>query len=76
MTRRYGTVTAGIAAHGTYQCTAVSLDILIENYWHRSVRSLTEEIKERQGDPGYNCHGLAKIELIMIIGELSGLATN
>lgn len=72
----HGHVRTQIAGHGAYQCTATSLDTLIENYWHRSVRSLVEEVKERQGDPEYDTHGLAKIELIMIIAELSGLATN
>lgn len=72
----HGHVRAQIAGHGQYQCTATSLDTLIENYWHRSARSLAQEVKDRQGDPEYDTHGLAKIELILIIAELSGLATN
>lgn len=72
----HGHVRAQIAGHGQYQCTATSLDTLIENYWHRSTRSLAQEVKERHGDPEYDTHGLAKIELILIIAELSGLATN
>lgn len=76
MNQKYGHVRAEIAGHGQYQCTATSLDLMIENYWHRSARSLTEEIQERQGDSSYNTHGMAKIELIMILAELSGLATN
>lgn len=76
MASKYGHVTSEIAGRGQYQCTATSLDTLIENFWHRSVRSLAEEVKERQGDPEYDTHGLAKIELILIIAELSGLGTN
>lgn len=76
MTQRHGTVRAEIAGHGQYETSATSLDTLIDSYWDRSVRSLVEEVKELQGDPEYDTHGLAKIELIMIIAELSGLATN
>lgn len=76
MGQKHGHVRAEIAGHGQYQCTATSLDTLIELHWDRSVRSLAEEVKERHGDQYYDTHGLAKIELIMILAELSGLATN
>jgi hypothetical protein len=71
-----GNVRTEIAGHGQYQCTAVDLDALIEEHWGDSVEKLRRLVKETQGDPEYDTHGLAKIELIMIIAELSGFATN
>lgn len=69
-------VRAEIAGHGQYQCAAVSLDALIDEFWGLSRAKLIAELKERQGDPEYDTHGLSKIEMIMILAELSGLATN
>lgn len=69
-------VRAEIAGHGQFQCPAVSLDMLIDEFWGLSRAKLIAEVKERQGDPEYDTHGLSKIELIMIIAELSGLASN
>jgi hypothetical protein len=71
-----GHIRAEISGHGQYQCAAVSLDMLIDEYWGLSRAKLIAEVKERQGDPEYDTHGLSKIELIMIIAELSGVATN
>lgn len=71
-----GRVRAEIAGHGQYETTAQSLDEMINEYWPIPLRKLYRELKERQGDPEYDTTGLTKIETIMILAELSGLATN
>lgn len=71
-----GHVRVEIAGHGQYQCRTADLDALIEEYWGDSMESLRKDIKDYHGDPDYNTHGMTKIELIMVIAEMSGLATN
>lgn len=76
MGQRNGTVRAEITGHGQYECTAADLDVLIEEHWGDTIESLRRAVKDGHGDPEYDTHGLAKIELILIIAELSGFATN
>lgn len=76
MAQRSGTIRAEIAGHGQYETAARDLDALIHIHWDTPVYKLSAEIKERLGDPGYDTSGLTKIEIIMILAELSGLATN
>jgi hypothetical protein len=76
MAQRHGTIRAEIAGHGQYETTAVDLDALIEEHWRDPIESLRRDNKETQGDPEYDTHGLTKVELILIIAELSGFATN
>lgn len=71
-----GTVRAEITGYGQYETTGESLDRVIDVYWGRSPAALGEEIRERVGDPTYNTEGLSKIELMLILAELSGFATN
>lgn len=76
MGQKYGTVRAEIAGHGQYETTAVALDELISEHWSKSRATLIKDVKEMQGDQAYDCHGLSRIELILIIAELTGLAIN
>lgn len=76
MAQKDGTVRAEIAGHGQYETTARDLDTLIHEHWGTPVHKLFKELKERQGDPYYDTTGLTKIEAIMILAELDGLATN
>jgi hypothetical protein len=76
MAQRHGTVRAEIAGHGQYETSAKDLDELIYEWWPLPLHKLYEEIKGRHGDPGYGTSGLTKIEAIMILAELEGLATN
>ena len=76
MAQRHGTVRAEISGHGQYETSAAALDALIDANWGCSRAALIAEVKDRQGDSEYDCHGLGKIELILIIAELDGLATN
>lgn len=71
-----GTVRAEIAGHGQFETSGTSLDKLINRHWEMSLKELGNEIKERLGDPTYATEGLSKIELMLIIAELDGLATN
>lgn len=76
MGQKHGTVRAEIAGHGQYETTAAALDELLMSHWDRPLKDLVAEIKERHGDPYYDSHGLRKIEAILILAELEGLATN
>jgi len=76
MGQHHGTIRAEISGHGQYETSAAALDSLIDENWHRSRAALVAEVKDRQGDPEYDTYGLGKIELILIIAELDGLATN
>lgn len=76
MAQRRGTVRAETARHGQYETRATDLDALIEEHWGDSVEALRKSIRDWYGDPGHDLDGLAKIELILVIAELSGLATN
>lgn len=76
MAQKAGTVRAEIAGHGQYETTARDLDALLHEHWGTPVHKLFSEIKERLGDPYYDTTDLTKIEAIMILAELSGLATN
>lgn len=76
MAQKHGTVRAEIAGHGQYETSAAALDELIRQHWDTPLPRLYAEIKERQGDPEYDTAGLTKIEAILIIAELDGLATN
>lgn len=76
MAQHHGTVRAEIAGHGQYETRASDLCALIDEHWDDSMDSLRKDVKDFHGDPYYDTDGLTKIELIMIIAELSGLATN
>lgn len=76
MAQRHGTVRAEISGHGQYECRAADLDALITEHWDDTMESLRKDVKDAHGDPYYDTDGLSKIELILIIAELSGLATN
>lgn len=75
MAQARGTVQAIIANHGEFQCKATDLDTLIEDNWSRTKAQLTKEIEERMGEP-YDTRGMARIEILMVLAELSGFATN
>jgi hypothetical protein len=76
MAQKHGTIRAEIAGHGQYETSAAALDELLMSYWSWPISKLYREIKERQGDPEYDTEGLRKIEAILILAELEGLATN
>ncbi len=76
MAQKQGTVRAEIRGHGQYETLAGDLDELIEMHWNRPLKELADEVRERHGDPAYVTRGLARIELILIIAELDGRATN
>jgi hypothetical protein len=76
MAQKNGTVRAEIAGHGQYETTAHALDDLIHGYWDVPIEKLFQQIKERHGDPYYDTTGLARIEAILILAELDGMATN
>jgi hypothetical protein len=71
-----GHIRAQIAGHGQYQCTAKAFDAMLELYWDRPLSWLYGELKERHGDPEYDCSDLTRVEAIMILQELEGHATN
>lgn len=74
--QKTGTVRAEIAGHGQYETTARDLETMLHEHWGTPVHKLFEQIKRRHGDPGYDTSDLTKIEAIMILAELDGLATN
>jgi hypothetical protein len=70
-------ITLYIKGHGQYQVAAASLDELIETHLPASVDQLRREISEREGRPEHDFADLQTVtECLMILGELSGLATN
>jgi hypothetical protein len=77
--QKTGTVRAEIAGHGQFETRGTSLDALIDRFWNMSREELNDEIHERVGDCdkiAFTTEGMSKIELLLIIAELSGLATN
>lgn len=76
MTQRHGTIRAEIAGHGQYETTFKALDALLEMYWDEPLTRLYARLKEEQGDPYYDTHGMTRIEAIMVLAELRGHATN
>jgi hypothetical protein len=76
MGQKLGTVRAEIRGHGQYETTGAALDELISEWWSVPLHKIYAEIKERQGDSFYDTAGLSKIEALLIMAELLGLATN
>lgn len=71
-----GAIRANIAGHGSFTIRAIDLDAVIEEHWGDTPAQLIKSIKDAMGDPYYDASGMTKIELIMVVAELSGLGTN
>lgn len=71
-----GTVRAEIAGHGQFETRGTSLDELINEHWNTPTDEIVAVIKEDTGYSEYSTEGMSKIELLLIVAELRGLATN
>lgn len=69
-------ITVRSKRHGTYQCEAASLDIMIMRYLPATLAELNVMLNERHGtEPGY-FEAQSLTEALMILAELDGYATN
>jgi len=76
MTQRTGTMRGEIAGHGQYETTFKAFEALQDQYDGWRMDRLVTEIKELQGDPEYDTEGLTRTEMLLILAELNGHATN
>lgn len=70
-------ITLIVGGHGQFETTFELFDSLMAEYAVFDVFMLHVEIKELVGDQGYEVSDLTtRIECLMILAELRGLATN
>ncbi len=70
-------ITINITGHGQYQTDANHFDLMMAKYLHKSPCELRQQIEERSDyPPGHYADVHTVTELLMILAELDGYATN
>lgn len=70
-------ITINITGHGQFQTDANHFDLMISRYLHDSPNGLRKKITERSVYPAGHYDDVHTVtELLMILAELDGFATN
>lgn len=70
------TVHLNSGAHGAYECRAIDLDNIIDEYGHLTILALQSIIEGLQGVAHDSYKITSRTEAFMILAELRGYATN